>query len=332
MMDVFSLSHIHQLAIRSHQGTIVDRCVCGIEGQELAFETYVTMDGGSIVSCIHSKMILWSLQVTTARSDCGKLQREIAGMSSRTTGNFAVAYSPKGDQIAYGCVGGSLRLMDVVSGICLHTLEGHDGEIESIAYSPRGDLVISGGTDKTVRLWDAASGECHAMISGFLGEFGDIACMETLDHIYLAAGFEDGFVGMWRVTVERDHVQVDWHWITTKNELSVEGTSIQDAGGLSQLNRELLKQRGAVGEPVDVLREASKKVVNMAFALSKFQSGKSNIVEDVSAAANPPSEQLEQEEHGQSSIHDAQPQGSGSGELLLQEETFHEEIKDMSTA
>ncbi|KAG0220780.1 hypothetical protein BGX31_010539, partial [Mortierella sp. GBA43] len=47
-------------------------------------------------------------------------------------------------------------------------------------------------------------------------------------------------------------------------------TTIQDARGLSSLNKQLLKQRGAVGEPEFLFYEASKKVVAMASALSKF--------------------------------------------------------------
>ncbi|KAF9344573.1 hypothetical protein BGX34_005518, partial [Mortierella sp. NVP85] len=56
-----------------------------------------------------------------------------------------------------------------------------------------------------------------------------------------------------------------------------------DAHGLSQLNKQLLMQRGAVGEPAHRLREASKKVATMASVVSKLKSP-SDRAEDTPAA------------------------------------------------
>ncbi|KAG0199615.1 hypothetical protein BGX31_004259, partial [Mortierella sp. GBA43] len=59
--------------------------------------------------------------------------------------------------------------------------------------------------------------------------------------------------------------------------------TIQDVRGLSQVNEQLLKQRGALGEPLHRLREASKKLTSMASALFKFKSPTHNMEAESSA-------------------------------------------------
>lgn len=46
---------------------------------------------------------------------------------------------------------------------------------------------------------------------------------------------------------------------TTSGVLTMAGATNQDVHGLTLLNKKLLEQRGATGEPEDLLREASKK-------------------------------------------------------------------------
>jgi hypothetical protein len=62
----------------------------------------------------------------------------------------------------------------------------------------------------------------------------------------------DGSVWMWELTGGGDSnglYQVRLRWSSMKNALVVADTMIQDVKGLSPLNKQLLKQRGAVGVP-----------------------------------------------------------------------------------
>jgi hypothetical protein len=114
---------------------------------------------------------------------------------------------------------------------------------------------------------------------------------------YLIGGFDDGSVAMWQVMDDGD---VRLRWRALNNELFMKNVSIQDTRGLSQINKKLLEQRGAVGEPTHDFREASRKVTTMASAVSKLKSS-SNMMVAGSPTINPLVEQSDQVEQAKES-------------------------------
>jgi hypothetical protein len=78
---------------------------------------------------------------------------------------------------------------------------------------------------------------------------------------------------MWKVVEDGDVCHVLVHWRPANGELNVTETSIQDVQGLSQLNKRLLEQRGAVGKPLhaDRMRETSDKVLSMVSVVSALK-------------------------------------------------------------
>jgi len=183
-----------------------------------------------------------------------------------------VTYSPRGDQIASGDKNGSLKLWGMEARTCCWTLSGHTERITKIVYSSQGDMIITASIDKSVRLWNVTSGQCRGVIQGFQDEVMDIDWMEGLIGVnYLATGCKDGMVGMWKVEDDKDRCDVSLHWTTMRGVLNVVGATIQNVQGLSQLNKQLLLQRGAVGEPVHLLRDISKKLAITASVVSKLK-------------------------------------------------------------
>ena len=186
-------------------------------------------------------------------------------------GAEVLAYSPSGHQIASGSRNGPLIVWDLNERTCLWTLAGHSELVSRIVYSPRGDWIVSASADRSVRVWDVSSGQCRAVIQGFQGDVDDIDWIEASGVNYVATVCSDGTVGMWKAVNGEDHHHVSLHWITAKGELNMMNATIQDAQGLSQLNKQLLVQRGAVGEPVQRQRETSKSLAAMASVVSKLK-------------------------------------------------------------
>ena len=206
----------------------------------------------------------------------------------------SVTYSPRGDQIASGSEDGLMKVWDLEAKTCLWTLTGHSAWINRIVYTPLKDLVISASNDKSVRLWDVASGQCRAVIQDFQGGVIDTVWIADSGVNYLVACCDDGLVGMWEVIVDEDHCDVSLRWMTTRGGLDVKDATLQDVRGLSQLNSQLLKQRGAVGEPANRLGEAGKKVATMASVVSKLKSPTDRAKEDPALEARASVDQLEQ--------------------------------------
>ncbi|KAK3807653.1 MAG: quinon protein alcohol dehydrogenase-like superfamily [Benniella sp.] len=205
-----------------------------------------------------------------------------------TKGVGIVVYSPQGGQVASGGNDGQLKLWDDGTGECIHTLAGHTERVTSVVFSSSGDQIVSGSEDKTVRLWSVASGQCQAVIQDLDSSIRSIAWSTSPDISYFVTGCEDGSVRMWKVVEESGVCHVHVHWRPVNGELNVTETSIQDVHGLSQLNKQLLKQRGAVGTPLhaDRLRDASKQVLSMVSVISTLKQPLTGETGESSPASN----------------------------------------------
>jgi len=207
-----------------------------------------------------------------------------------------VAYSPQGNQLATAGYDKAIRLWDVEKGECSATLIGHSGKVICVAYSRQGDFLASGSWDMTVRLWDVATGQCQAELRNFTGAIFGIAWDTTSDDDYLFTDSGNGSVLKWRVTKEGDLCSVRLLWCATNGTLSITGASFQDARGLTPDNKQLLKQRGAIGEPEHLLRERSRKMITMASVVSQLKRSPVGTAPDSSPVPNTSASQSEQEE------------------------------------
>jgi len=183
-----------------------------------------------------------------------------------------VVYSPQGDQLASASNDTTIRLWSVQTGECRLILTGHANQVWGAAYSANGTLLASGSSDKTVRLWDVSSGECRAVVEYFPDSVWCVSWSVSSKANYLVTGCNDGSVLKWEVIEEEEKkCRVQLQWSATNGALTMTGASIHGTRGLSALNKQLLKQRGAIGEPGNLLRESSRRVVSMASVLSGFK-------------------------------------------------------------
>ncbi|KAF3930280.1 Beta-TrCP [Dactylellina cionopaga] len=109
-------------------------------------------------------------------------------------GASSVAFSPDGKQLAAGLKNDTVKIWDPISGVLIHTLEGHDWPVTSIAFSPDGKFLVSGSNDYTVMLWDTASGELLHTFSDHEEAVTSVAF--SIDGILVSAS-KDNTIKIW---------------------------------------------------------------------------------------------------------------------------------------
>ncbi len=73
----------------------------------------------------------------------------------------SVAWSSDDEQLAVA-IGKTIHIWDILSWQKLHTIDAHDGTIDSIIWSPDGTELFSVGTDKMIRKWHRDTAEMLA--------------------------------------------------------------------------------------------------------------------------------------------------------------------------
>ena len=71
-----------------------------------------------------------------------------------------------GVHVVSGSLDTSIRVWDVETGSCKHTLMGHQSLTSGMEL--RGNLLVSGNADSTVKIWDVQTGQCLLTLSGEL--------------------------------------------------------------------------------------------------------------------------------------------------------------------
>ena len=69
-----------------------------------------------------------------------------------------------GVHIVSGSLDTSIRVWDVESGNCLHTLIGHQSLTSGLEL--KDNILVSGNADSTVKVWDITTGQCLQTLQG----------------------------------------------------------------------------------------------------------------------------------------------------------------------
>jgi WD40 repeat protein len=73
----------------------------------------------------------------------------------------SLSVTPSGLRAVTGSEDKTVRIWNMDSGDCLHTLAGHKSMVNSVSVTPDGRIAVSAGwTDKTIRIWHVESGTC----------------------------------------------------------------------------------------------------------------------------------------------------------------------------
>jgi DNA-binding SARP family transcriptional activator/WD40 repeat protein len=114
---------------------------------------------------------------------------------------WASAVSPDGRLAALARQDGSLRLVDLRTGISRTPSARHDGPIQSAAFSADGSTLVTGGDDARVIVWDVARAQPRATFEGHAGRINGAALSPDGRTAYTAS--LDGTVIAWDLAGSR---------------------------------------------------------------------------------------------------------------------------------
>ena len=89
----------------------------------------------------------------------------------------------------------AIKVLNLASGDCLRTLEGHSEPVTSVALSADGRTIISGSAEGTIKVWDLESGDCLRTLQGHSWRVSSIAL--SADGRTIVSGSGDTTVKVW---------------------------------------------------------------------------------------------------------------------------------------
>ncbi len=147
-------------------------------------------NGATLASASEDGVRLWDVATQTEIASYSH-SRDRWGPEVNT-----VAFSPDGALVASGGLDATVRLWEVATGENIAVFE-HEWAVRTVVFSPDGNLLAS-GTRHVVNLWDPRTKEKLAHLRGE-GRGGTTVAFSS-DGTTLAAGAEDGKIGLWDVS------------------------------------------------------------------------------------------------------------------------------------
>lgn len=157
---------------------------------------------------------------------------------------FEVVFSADGQTLIGIGSDHSIQRWEIATGQCLQRLYGHTAPVRSLALHPPSSnypqLLASGSFDNTVRLWDLDSGNCLNVLQGHTDIILSVAFgCDTTGRPLIASGSLDEAIRVWDASTGQC-LQV------LKSDRLYEGMNIQGITGLSEGQKAVLKQLGAI--------------------------------------------------------------------------------------
>lgn len=125
--------------------------------------------------------------------------RRVTGVCALTVDGRALLASTSRDR--------TIRLWDLATGACLHTLTGHTGEVTHacpVTVDGR-TLLVSTGGDRFVRIWDPATGQPVGSLGGHTDAVTSVCALTADGHPLLATTGRDRTVHLWAADTATTH-------------------------------------------------------------------------------------------------------------------------------
>ncbi|POR37156.1 F-box/WD repeat-containing protein 7 [Tolypocladium paradoxum] len=108
------------------------------------------------------------------------------------------AMIPWEDTMVSGGCDRDVRVWDLRTGACLHTLRGHTSTVRCLKMADA-STAISGSRDTTLRIWDIRTGLCRNVL---VGHQSSVRCLEIKGDIVVSGSY-DTFARVWSISEGR---------------------------------------------------------------------------------------------------------------------------------
>lgn len=156
----------------------------------------ITQEGG-VVTSLHltSKYIILALDNAKIHvfDTEGNQQRTLQG---HIMGVWAMV--PWGDTLVSGGCDRDVRVWDLKTGRCIHTLRGHTSTVRCLKMADE-NTAISGSRDTTLRVWDIRTGLCRNVL---VGHQSSVRCLEIKGDIVVSGSY-DTSARVWSISEGR---------------------------------------------------------------------------------------------------------------------------------
>ncbi|GAB0133725.1 hypothetical protein EsDP_00002122 [Epichloe bromicola] len=156
----------------------------------------ITQEGG-VVTSLH----LTPEYIIVALDNAKIHVFDINGDNQRTLQGHVMgvwAMVPWEDTMVSGGCDRDVRVWDLKTGACLHTLRGHTSTVRCLKMADS-NTAISGSRDTTLRIWDIRTGLCRNVL---VGHQSSVRCLEIKGDIVVSGSY-DTFARVWSISEGR---------------------------------------------------------------------------------------------------------------------------------
>jgi len=215
-----------------------------LEGDDSSFmQLTFSPNGRQLISlCLSQTIRLWDIESGKCTDDF-----DLSG--------YCVLFSPCGNMLAI-LAEDSIRLWNLHERNDVASLTGFEESAHCIAWSPCGGWIAAGCEDGTVCLWRISKEGADFVVSevivirDFLAPVRCLAWSPTEPWVF-ATGCDDDSLCVWRIAEVNSGVRVQLVWGSLAPRLTASGTRMDKVDGLTDMQKELLLQRGAIDKSTD---------------------------------------------------------------------------------
>ncbi|MGI9214581.1 MAG: ankyrin repeat domain-containing protein, partial [Gammaproteobacteria bacterium] len=218
----------------------------------------ISISSKQVISNSNNISLVWDLY-------SGKFIRTMHKKDTKATKNRI--YSPHKQQFI-DCRDNEICLVDKTSLQPKRIFKGHTNKISSVSFAPDNKQLCSGSLDRTIRIWDYHSGK-NIVSLNVNHIITNIVWAITEQGIFLASGGRKGVICCWQF-FSGTAKPLQLLWSNRQVILNAMRANLLNAQGLSLNNAALLKQRGAIGEPLKLINNEENSALHIAAANSNL--------------------------------------------------------------